>query len=231
MSKTGIDLFTSLVANVRAMITKTAGYTVLVTDEYIKVNATVTMTLPVLSTLIGTTASRKLYFFENISTAANGFLATIAAGSGNTIGGRASIALRVGEKLIVAASETETDWEILWPSPMAPAIRNVQVIIATTSGTTVINAIDASGCPIVGEVVEIVAEAQDTFAGNIVVKNTNGTIATIAKSTSAGFPMSATALTTPSMAKGDLLTIESSSTNGNARVRIYLSVQTLTVDG
>jgi hypothetical protein len=231
MSKTGIDLFTSLVANVRAMITKAVAYTVLVADEYIKVNATVTMTLPVLSTLIGTTASRKLYFFENISTAANGYLATIAAGSGNTIGGRASIALRVGEKLIVAASETDTDWEILWPAPMAPAIRNVVTIVATTSGTTVINAIDASGCPIVGEIVDIQTEAQDTFAGNIAVKNTNGTIATIAKSATAGLSVSATALTTPSMAKGDLLTIESDSTNGNARVRIYLSVQTLTVDG
>lgn len=231
MSKTGIDLFTSLVANVRSMITKAVAYTVLVTDEYIKVNATVTMTLPVLSTLIGTTASRKLYFFENISSAANGYLATIAAGSGNTIGGRASIALRVGEKLIITAGETDTDWEIIFPSPMAPGIRNIVTLVATTSGTTAQNVIDATGCPIVGEVVDIVAEAQDTFAGNILIKNTNGTIATIAKSTTAGLPVCATTLTTPSMAPGDLLTVESDSTNGNARVRIYLSVQTLTVNG
>jgi hypothetical protein len=231
MSKTGIDLFSRLVANVRAYVTKTAGYTVALTDEYVKVNATVTMTLPVLSTLVGTTSSRKLYFFENVSSAANGYVATIAAGSGNTIASRASVALRVGEKLIIAAGETDTDWEILWPSPLAPAIRNIVCLVATTDGTTAKHFVDASGCPVVGEIVDIVATAQDTFAGNILIKNTNGTIATIAKSTTAGVPIGAAALTTPSMASGDLLTVESDSTNGNCRVRVYLSTQTLTANG
>lgn len=231
MSKTGIDLFTTLAANVRNMVTKTSAYSVLVTDEYVKGNATFTATLPVISTLIGTTASRKLLFFENVSTAANNYIMTIAAGTANTVGGRSSIALRVGEKLCIACSETDTDWEIIFPSPMAPAIRNVVTLSATTSGTTPINLIDASGCPVVGIIVGVEAWAQDTNAGNIVVKNTNGTICTIAKSTTSGLPVGDAGLTTPTMAVGDLLTVESSTTNGNARVTVRLSTQTLTANG
>ena len=228
MSKTGIDLFTTLAANVRNMVQKAATYTALITDEYIKGNATFTCTLPVISTFVGTTASRKLFFFENVSTAANGYVFTIAAGSGNTIVGRASIALQVGEKLIIACSETDTDWEVIYPSPMAPGIRNNFVLIATTSDTTAINVIDASGCPVAGIITSVVSYAQNATAANILVKNTNGTVCTIAKGTSAGGAVSATDLTTPTMAIGDLLTVESSATNGTSRVEIVISTQTLT---
>lgn len=228
MSKTGISLFTDLVQNFRNAARKAANYTVLLADEKVEINGAYTMTLPVISTMQGTTTSKKLLYFENVHATAVG---TITAGSGNTLGGRASIGIKPGEKLIIAASETDTDWEILWPSPMPAGLRNIITLIATTSGTTAQNVIDATGCPVVGEVVGIVAEAQDTFAGNIAIKNTNGTIATIAKSTTAGLSVAATTLTTPQMAIDDLLTVESDSTNGNARVRIYLSCQTLTVDG
>jgi hypothetical protein len=228
MSKTGIDLFTTLAANVRNMVQKAATYTVLVTDEYVKGNATFTATLPVISLFVGTTSSRKLLFFENVSTAANGYIFTIAAGSGNKVGGRSSIALQPGEKLVIACSETDTDWEIIWPSPMAPGIRNLFTLVATTSDTTAVNVIDASGCPVAGQIVSIVSYAQNATAANILVKNTNGTVSTIAKGTSAGAAVSATDLSAPTMAVGDLLTIESSVTNGTSRVEIVISTQTLT---
>ena len=228
MGKTGISLFTSLIENIRAIVRKAAAYTVLLSDEKVEINGAYTMTLPVISTMQGTTTSSKTLFFENVNATSVG---TVAPGSGNTIGGRASIDLRPGEKLVIAASETDTDWEILWPSPLPAGLRNIICLIATTDGTTPQNLVDADGCPVVGEVVDIVTTAQDTNAGNIVVKNATDTIATIAKSTTAGALVGATTLTTPQMAVGDLLTVESSTTNGNARVRVYLSTQTLTVNG
>ncbi len=228
MPKTGISLFSSLAAHFRAVVRKAAAYTVLATDEKIEINGTYTMTLPVLSTMQGTTMSKKLYWFKNVHATS---LATIAAGTGNTLGGRTSIGLKPGESLIISAYNTATNWDILWPSPMAPGIRNFVTLIAETNDTTAVNVIDATGCPVVGQIVSVVSYALNATAANILVKNTNGTVCTIAKGTSAGGAVSATDLTTPQMAVGDLLTAESSATNGTSRVEIIISCQTLTVDG
>lgn len=224
----GIRDFTKDTFSPRVITTQAANYTVLSTDELIQINGAYTMTLPVLSTLQGTTYHKKAYRFTNIHATSVG---TITAGTGNTIGGRASINLQPGESITIEGLEGNTDWAINAPFPLAPAIRNVVPIIVTTSGTTAQNAIDSSGCPVVGVVVQVVAWAQDTNAGNIIVKNATDTICTIAKSTTAGLPVGATTLTTPQMAVGDKLTVESDSTNGNARVVIYLSTQTLTNNG
>jgi hypothetical protein len=224
----GLRDFLSQSYNFRTVVTKAANYTVTLSDEWVKVNGTYTMTLPVISTMKGTLTSKKSFKFSNVGTTTK---ATITAGTGNTIGGRASIVLHPGESIIIEANEAATSWDICSPTPLAPGIRNIVTLIATTSGTTAQNVIDASGCPVVGEIVDIVTEAQDTLAGNIIIKNANGTIATVAKSTTEGLLVAATTLTTPSMAVGDLLTVESSTTNGNARVRIYLSTQTLTSNG
>ena len=231
MSKTGIDLFTSLARNVRTAVRKAAAYTVLATDELVQVNGTYTMTLPVISTLIGTTASKKVLFFENVSSAANGYVATIAAGSGNTVGGRASITLYPGEKLAISTTETDTDWEILYPSPMPPAVRNFVTFVRETSGTDAQNVVDASGCPVAGQIVSVISYALNGTAANILVKNANTTVCTIAKGTSAGAGVSATDLTQPTMAVGDLLTVESSATDGTSRVHIVISTQQMTANG
>jgi hypothetical protein len=231
MSKTGIDLFTTLAANCRTFQYETSTYTVLTTDDYIKGNGTFTATLPPLSSYVGTTNSKPMVFFENVSTAANGYVLTVAPGTGNTIGGRTSISLNPGEKICIAASETDTDWTIAYPSPLAAGIRNNIVLVATTNDTTAINVIDAAGCPVAGQIVSVVSYAQNATAANILVKNANGTVCTIAKGTSAGGAVSATDLTTPTMAVGDLLTVESSVTNGTSRVEIVISTQTLTVNG
>ena len=209
----------------KAVVTKAANYTVLAADELVKINGAYTMTLPVLSTLKGTITQKKSYKFQNVHATAYG---TVAAGTGNTIGGRASIVLRPGESIIIEGSSAATDWLITQPSTLAAGLRNVICLTALTSGTTVQNLVDAAGLPVIGEIVDIVTTAQDTFAGDIVVKNTTGTVSTIAKSTTAGLSVGAVALSSPALAAGDLLTVESSTTNGNARVRVFVSVQTLT---
>lgn len=228
MPKTGISLFTALAQHFRKVVRKAAAYTVLFTDEKVEINGAYTMTLPVLSTGIGTTMGERMLFFKNVHATAVGI---VAAGSGNTIGGRASISLQPNEVVIIGAMCCDTDWEILYPAPMAAGVRNIINLVAETSGTTPINVIDATGCPVVGTIVSIVSNALDATAGNILIKNTNGTVSTIAKGTAAGVPVSATTLTTPQMAVGDLLTVESSATNGNSRVHIFLSTQQMTVNG
>jgi len=225
MSKSGISMFADLTQNFRAITTKAENYTVLATDEKVNINGAYTMTLFVLSTLLGTTSSKKVLGFENVHATAVG---TVAAGTGNTIGGRASIDLQPGESLIIASDEGKTDWEILWPSPIPAGLRNVITLVKETSGTTAQNVIDATGCPVVGTIVSVVSYALDATAGNILIKNTNGTVSTIAKGTDAGAAVSSTTLVTPQMAIGDLLTVESSATDGNSRVVILLSTQTLT---
>ena len=232
MGKTGIDLFTSIVANMRAIVTAVANYTVLATDEYVKMNATATVTLPVLSTYQGTTKSRSFLVIENVSTAANNYITTVSAGTGNTIGGRASISLRVGEKVMIAADETQTDWEIMYPSPMAPGVRNNVVLIVGCAQTTAPqNLVDASGSPVAGIIVSALSMSGDTTASNVIIKNGNGTVCTIAKGTYVGYCISATSLNLPTVAVGDALTAEMSDATATARVEVILSTQTLTANG
>lgn len=226
--KSGITLFSTLAANVRDIKTKTSAYTLTKDDEHIKVNATATITLPVCTTLQGTTASKKVYLLENVSNTTNNYIATIAAGSGNTIGGRSTIALRVGEKIVISATETDTDWTINDPAPLAPGIRNVVTLVAETNDTAAVNLVDASGCPVAGVIVSAVSYAKNATDANILVKNTNGTVCTIAKGTTAGAAVSATDLSAPTVAVGDLLTVESSVTNGTSRVVVLLSTLQMT---
>lgn len=224
----GLKDFTSNTSAFRTIVTKAAAYTVLSTDEYIQINGAYTMTLPVLSTLQGTTYHKKTYTFKNVHATSVG---TVAPGTGDTIGGRTSISLQPGETLVISGSEAGTDWNINSPFPLAPGIRNFVTLVATTSGTTAQQFVDSGGCPVVGVIVDVTATALDTNAGNITVKNTTDTVCAFAKSTTAGVVTGATTLTTPQMAVGDTLTVESSTTNGNAIVRLILSTQTLTNKG
>ncbi len=224
MSKSGISLFSTLTQNFRVMATKVAAYTVTLLDEMININGAYTMTLPVISTMQGTNTSNKVLGFKNVHATAVG---TVTAGTGNTIGGRASISLQPGESLVISTNEAATDWEIVFPSPMAAGLRNNIVLVADTSDTTAVNVIDATGCPVVGKIVSVTSHSQNATEANILVKNTNGTVCTIAKGTAAGASVSATTLVTPQMAVGDLLTVESSVTNGTSRVVIVLSTQSM----
>lgn len=227
MSKTGIDLFTQLTANVKNVAYKTTTYTVLLTDEYVQGNGTFTATLPVISTMIGTNTSKKVLFFKNMSTAANGYTLTIAAGTGNTIDSRSTWTLKAGEVLVLSATATDTAWKVDYPNPVPAGLRNYVTAVVTTNDTTAVNVFGASGAPFAGDIVSIVSLAQNGTAANILTKNANGTVSTIAKGTTAGAAVSATDLSAPTVAKGDLVTVESSATDGTSRVEIIFSTQNL----
>lgn len=218
----GLKDFTTQAFHYRSIITKAAAYSVLLTDECIQVNGAYTMTLPVLSTMQGSTTHKKVYKFVNIHATAD---ATIAAGTGNTIGSRASFTLKPNESIVIVGSEAGTDWMIGSPFPTPALIRVPFTVVATTSGTGAVNVFDANGAPTAIDITAIVTIAQDTNAGNIAVTNGTNTVATIAKSTTAALLVGDTGLTYAAVVSGDTLTVASSTTNGNAKVIITGTMQ------
>lgn len=217
----GISNFAGETFNFNAVLVKAANYTVLLADEQINTNGAYTMTLPVISTMKGTYQSQKAYKFTNIHATAT---ATISAGTGNTINGRASIALRAGESLIIKAGECDTAWTICDPYPIPVGIRNLVLLHASTNGTTPVNLIDASGSTVVGMIVDIDICNCDATAGNIITKVGNTAVSTVAKGTTANWRAGATTIDAHKIAVGDTLTVESSST-GNALVKVLVATQ------
>lgn len=91
-----------------------------------------------------------------------------------------------------------------------------------TTNTTPVNVFGATvpfACTITG----VYVISKDTTAGNITVADTAGTVATIAKGTSAGVMVGATSLANTSVSAGNTLTIVSSSA-GEATVFITFTV-------
>ncbi len=207
------------------IVTKAADYTVLLTDELVKINhsSAVTMTLPIISTMQGTTTHKKTYKFSNEGTA----LSVVAAGSGNTIGGRSQITLRPGESIIITAHEADTDWTIDSPYPMPNTLRMPFSVAVDTNGTTAVNVFDEDGAPADLEVTAVIAIAKDTNAGNMILKQGTNTVASFAKSTTAGAVTGEDgALANQYYAKGDVMTVESSTTNGDGRIIVTGTMQT-----
>lgn len=96
------------------------------------------------------------------------------------------------------------------------------VIVADTSGTDPVTVVTA---PVAMTIKSITAIAQDTNAGNMVLKNGTDTVATFAKSTTAGVVTGEEgALTSASVTASTAVTIESSTTNGDGRVHVYFEV-------
>lgn len=95
---------------------------------------------------------------------------------------------------------------------------SVTQAIKITNGTTPVNVFgNPSG---VGGVIQSISvQALDTTAGNIIIKDTAGTVATIAKGTVIGVITGAGAIANPTFTAAGILTIESSSV-GNAVVYI-----------
>lgn len=87
-----------------------------------------------------------------------------------------------------------------------------------TNTTTPVNVIAAT-VPFACTITAVYLISKDTTASNITVTDTAGTVATIAKGTSAGVMVGATSLTNTAVASGDILTIVSSGA-GNATVLI-----------
>ena len=97
---------------------------------------------------------------------------------------------------------------------------NYFCVASTTNGTTPTAVFGSNGAQFNLTVTGCFLISLDTTAGNILVKNKGNTIATVAKGTTAGALVGATALSTGTLAsyiKGDSFTVESSSA-GNATV-------------
>jgi hypothetical protein len=225
----GLKNFETIQFNPRSITSKAAAYSVLTTDEWlIMTGATArTFTLPGLNTLGGTTVKDKAFKFTNNGTAdltIDGGLHSVT-GVDQTIGGKTILTVRPGLSVILIGHPGATDWEIVFPYPFPKALEVSVQIVGTTSGTTPVNLVDADGAPCDMTILTMLAVAQDTNAGNIILKNGSDTVATIAKSATAGLPVGEAALTYPKVTKGNVLTIESSTTNGNAKAIVFMAIQ------
>jgi hypothetical protein len=225
----GLKDFQTYQFNPRSVTSSAAAYTVLTTDEWlIMTGATARIfTLPGLNTLSSLTVKHKRYKFTNNGTAnltIDGGLHSVS-GADQTIGGKTILTVRPGLSVILVGHPNATDWEIVSPTPFPDALEQSIVLVGTTSGTTAVNLVDADGAPCDMTILTVVAVAQDTNAGNITVVNGTDTVVTIAKSATASLPVGEAALTYPKVTKGNILTIASSTTNGNAKVIVYAAGQ------
>lgn len=212
----GISDFTTQTFHPRVIVTKAANYTVLLTDELIQINGAYTMTLPVISTMQGTTTKKKTLKFTNIHATSDG---TISAGTGNTIGGRASYVLKPNESIVIEAREIDTDWDIVSPIPTPKLLRHSFNAVATSNGTAAVDVFDSNGAPNNIVVTGAIAIATETATGNITVKNGTDTVTTIAKGTDLGSIVGATAIAYAAVASGDDITVESD--GGDCQVIIF----------
>lgn len=94
-------------------------------------------------------------------------------------------------------------------------------VSTSTNGTTPVN-VFGSTTPFSGTITGIYVISKDTTAGNITVADTAGTIATIAKSTTAGVMTGAVSLANTGFLIGNTMTVDSSSA-GNADVIIVFT--------
>jgi len=92
-------------------------------------------------------------------------------------------------------------------------------VAVDTNSTTPVNVFGAGGAPVDLVVTSVVAIAKDTTASDIVLKQAANTVATIAKSVTAGLLVGATTLENNTYTAGDVCTVESSGT-GEATVVI-----------
>jgi hypothetical protein len=100
--------------------------------------------------------------------------------------------------------------------------KHYPTIVADTSGTDPVTVVTA---PVAMTIKSVTAIAQDTNAGNMVLKNGTDTVATFAKSTTAGLMTGEEgALTNAAVSAAAAVTIESSTTNGDGRVHVLFEV-------
>ncbi len=97
-------------------------------------------------------------------------------------------------------------------------VGTVSQVLKVTNGTTPV-AVFGTPSGVAGTILSITVQALDTTAGNIIVKDTAGTVATIAKGTVIGVITPAGAIANAAFTAAGILTIESS-TAGNAIVTI-----------
>jgi hypothetical protein len=225
-------------ANPREIARKAASYTLLFTDYEVEMNGTYTATLPSIATLAANGLGSKTYKIENKGTTT----VTISCNSADTIedgssSGATSVYLYAqNDYMILEADPNSLQWKTVFPDPHIEGVnvkddtitgeklslsKHYGCAAALTTGTTAVNVFGTGGAPHGMTVTSVIAVAQDTNAGNMVLKNGTNTVASFAKSTTAGVVTGEDgALANTSVTAADTCTVESSSTNGNGMVII-----------
>ena len=215
------------------IVTKTAAYTALITDDQINITGSgVALTLPSLYSLQGTMMQKKMYLIYN-----NGptYDLTIqpgtnsATGVADTINSHAVWTVKPLEQIVVSGYANLTDWSISSPLTLPVLGRNyfaLSVAVASSLSTALTNIFDANGAPTNIDITEVIVNATDTVAANICVLNGTSTVCTIAKGTVTGILTPAQTLASAAVAKGATLGVFSSA-SGYGRVTIIGTSQTI----
>lgn len=215
----GLKAFVAAGFSPRNIQQKSTAYTMLLTDDQLSATTALTVTLPVIATMIGTVVGKKLYRLK----ASSGYALTVSPGSGNTISGRASFVIPPNQSIIIGADQGDTDWEIVFPDTSQGITGEGRlrqtVVVATTSGTTPVHVFSSAGAPTTFIVESVKVTGLDTTASNIVLKNGTATVATVAKGTASGLITGAASLANTAYSVAATCTVESSGT-GNALVEI-----------
>ena len=131
----------------RKQVTKTTAYTATLDDEAINVNGTsVTITLPLISSMQGSTTHEKVFKISNTGTATVATIAPVTA-SGNTIGGRNAWTVMPNETVVIRAQEVDTDWQLVSPYPQPGLKNNPFAKAVVMSGTSTVHVFDSAGAP------------------------------------------------------------------------------------
>jgi hypothetical protein len=160
---------------------------------------------------------------------------TVAAATGETIGGDASRTINTqNEFIIITVNAVGTDWKVDYPAPLNEAINikdgtitgakltggeRREVVCVETNGTTPVHIHTSAGADFDLTIKGVFVGALDTTAGNIIVKNGTDTVASVAKGTVTGVLTVEEAIANTAQSAGDAFTAESSSA-GNASVWI-----------
>jgi hypothetical protein len=228
-----LTLFEKLGFSPTNIVTKTAAYTALITDDQINISGSgVILTLPSLLSFQGTMLQKKMYVVVN-----NGatYPITIQPGTNSntnvadTINSKATLTLQPLETVVISGYSNLLDWGIASPATLGTLGRNyfaLTVACASSASATPTNVFDANGAPDIIDITEVMVNATDAVAANIVLLNGTSTVCTIAKGTVAQVLTPAATLSSTAVAKGAVLAVFSSA-SGYGRVTIIGTTQTL----
>jgi len=229
----GLNIFSTRDFAYRTIITKTASYTVLVTDELVQINGSaLTMTLPPLNSLAAGLEKKKSFKLSNISSL---YSATIqpgtntVTGTADTINSKALFTLMPNESIVIVGTEVGTDWSIQSPYPQPAFTRVPFQVVAAVAGTTPVNVFDANGAPTNIDITAVAYQVLTSCTGIVnVFQQGTSSIATITMNTALAIAGnivgSASALANAAVAAGTAITV-STTGSGTGNMIIFGTMQ------
>lgn len=140
---------------------------------------------------------------------------------GNSLGAAAAVAM-TGDIAITNAGVTTIQPSAVTGAKMITG-KGPFLVAVVTNGTTPVNVFGGPTIPFSGTITGVFLSADDVTAGTITLADTAGTVATIAKGTTAGALTGATSLANTALVAGNACTVVSSSA-GNATVYVAVLV-------